>query len=169
VYVGSTDYCNRVSSLTIVDSTRDGYFEFGWVIGYSSCNNTYYSTARLFIVWKNIGEINDRCRVLGSTATSDAFRGMRAGDVDGDRTFSAYFNTNPVANSEVAMNWTKGYTIVNSERSNVNDTAFADFIGLSENVAGAWSSFDNVRLEFDNDPGFAWVRVAGDRAQVVSQ
>lgn len=172
VYVGASLYCNRVSSINILsdfDTTTDRVFvEFGWVLGWSNCNNTYYSTPRLFVWWSNIGDGNAKhCTTLTSAGTTNAFHTMRIADVQGDRTWNAYYGGSLVANSSINTNWPSGAAVVNSERSNASDSAFAEFLNMEEYFS-AWSAFDDIRLNADNDPGFHWVRIANDHAQVVA-
>src|SRR5687767_10194949 len=44
--------CNRITSLAVISSSGNGFVEWGWVLGYSSCNGVYYNNPRTFSWWK---------------------------------------------------------------------------------------------------------------------
>jgi len=173
VYLGTSLYCNRVTSLSVNSAFDRGsdrvFVEFGWVLGWSSCNNTYYSDPRLFIWWSGIGDGNAKhCRVLTAGGAGDTIHRMRVGDIGGDNEWNAYYDNDLVANSTITTNWSTGAGLLNAERKNSSDSAYAEWLNMEEYSAGSWSSFDNVRWYFDNDPGFHWLRIAADHAQVLA-
>jgi hypothetical protein len=173
VYLGSALYCNRVSSLAIMssfDSLNDRVFvEFGWVLGWSNCDNNYYSNPRLFIWWSGIGDGNGKkCHILASGGPGDEIHKMRVGDVDGDNEWNAYFDNVLLPASTVTTNFSTGEGRLNAERSNTSDSEYAEWLNMEEYSAGAWRSFANVRYLYDTDPDFHWYRLAADHAQVLA-
>jgi hypothetical protein len=174
VVVSNLEHCNRVSSLAVfsdLNSAGDGVFvEFGWVLGWANCNDTWSASPRLFVWWSNNGDGNVRhCQMLPKDpGASNVSHSMRLADVQPDQEWNAYYDGDLLENSVINTNWSSGAAVVNSERSNDQDSAYADFSNMEEYI-DQWSAFDNIRLSDPLDPGYQFVRVAHDHGQVLAR
>lgn len=92
---GSGTPCNRVASLTTLgplDRSGDRqFYEFGWVIGYSNCNEHYYSSPRMF-VWWNLHGAGPHCEVLPYSPTPGERHHLRGADTNQDGLWSGYLD-----------------------------------------------------------------------------
>ena len=98
---------------------------------------------------------------------SSAFRDMELSDRDSDNVWRVYLEGRFVR--EVPVNFDSGVIVVNGERSNDSDSAYADFKNLEFQVKdrSSWPAWTDPQEAMDTDPGYHWNRVADDHVQVL--
>ncbi len=172
-HVADTKYCQRISSLYVVDGSSPGAFEFGWVWGYSGCNNLWYSQPTMFEVY-----VTDTgaaaCEVYASetlaTGQSDV---LRASDANRNGIFGGYVNGVEVSASVIDLGWIGGGLVVATERQNVNESGYGRWTDLQEHHNGdGWTSWDNARdadpaYATSTDPDFHWDREGANVGRVI--
>lgn len=146
-------------------SSGNGFVEWGWILGYSSCDGKYYSNPRTFTWWKPNNGASD-CRVLGSAAQSTWYD-LSIADGNSDTVWLAKREGNTV--DTINVNFDRGDLYVMGERDCTCDSAYADFKMLDFQVAGsnAWHDWLDPDLLFDNDPAYHWHQVTVRHVKVV--
>jgi hypothetical protein len=156
--------CNRISSLAGLSTSGNGFVEWGWVLGFSSCNNFEYSNPRLFTWWKPNNGASD-CAVH-SSAVSGAFKVLSLADGDSDTIWAANYDGGTV--TSINVNFDRGVIETNSERDCTCDSAFGHYKSLDRQVVGAgWTPWSSPYLRNDNDPDYHWVKVSDTEHKVI--
>jgi hypothetical protein len=167
VWFGSyNDDCNRITSINVLSSSGNGFVEFGWVLGYSSCDDNLYTTPRTFTWWKQDGG-SSNCRVL-TAATADLYHNLSIADGDSDTTWLA--KKNGSLYDTINVNFDRGDVATNGERDCTCDTAYAHFKELEfQKVAtgATWLAWNDPYLFFDSDDNFHWVKDSDTEHEVV--
>lgn len=151
-------WCQRVSSISIYRSGGGGYFEFGYVIGYSTCSGytgTFRSKPTLFY-WSvtNAGRV--RCKVWGQKhPIPGQYDRFQVSDVNANTYWGSYWKGNALQPNGVSMDFADGLNLINMERGHIKDSGNARFNSLTEYHDGnGWSRFDNLRRDSDSDPDY---------------
>lgn len=163
MFVGTANNdCIRVSSEGVLHGP-DGVVEWGWVLGYHPnggnvyagpgyCNNRYYTTPELFIVWvpvgggyhcKDVAAATPGTHILDTYSTSTT---VWANTYDGpDR-------------ADLTVNFYYGTAVTNGERHNPSDSAAADFQNLKKRTTDdtSWQPFEFSGCYLDDDSSYDW-------------
>jgi hypothetical protein len=159
------DDCNRISSFWIPSSTGNGFVEWGWVLGYSSCNGQYYSNPRMFL-WAKPNSGSESCAVVESSQ-QETWYDMTLRDTNQDTVWTATRGT--TVTHTINVNFVRGDATTNSERDCTCDSAFGHYKALSFMVTGntSWFNWTDPDLYWDDDPDYHWVEVSAREHKVV--
>lgn len=147
---GNND-CNRISGVHVLYGTN-GFVEWSWVLGYSSCNGQFYSTPQLFRYWRpNNGSLS--CAVDFGNAPGNFFQ-VTLKDENSNTVWGAYKSGTLIATMNV--NFDRGTMGTNGERDCTCDSAYSHFKTLKYQVVGSqtWNSWTNAVTQADTDPGY---------------
>jgi hypothetical protein len=160
---GNND-CSRVSSLVVVSGQPNGFVEFGWLLGYSTCNGNYYSSPRYFVWWRpNNGP--DDCEIL-TNGPAGTYVTMALRDENQDTNWAALKGGVGVFSLDV--NFDRGIGATNGERDCTCDSAYAHFKSLHWQVSGGstWLDWTSPTLYCDTDPGFRWHNLSATEHEI---
>jgi hypothetical protein len=149
--------CQRISSLYVFSPTRNGFFEFGIVMGYSTCLGT--SSVELgnsvFSAYKPNSGGGD-CQVWrGDGAGAGIFRNLRASDVDGNTMWGGYVDGQALQPYGIDLDFAHGFGGVNVERGNPQDQGHAEFQQIYEHHASnGWTYTDDLSTYRNIDPDY---------------
>lgn len=168
-WVPSAVSCQRVSSFAVWgpnnSSISPQFVEWGHVIG-NTIWGTYESTPQLFLAWSQYGQANPYYWTNGANiSTTEQLHNFSLQDTNLNTGWGGYYEG--AEKYPVDVDFWYGDAITNGERKNTNDRGRADFLNLDEfHEANAWSNFDNVGQNYDNDPDYKYVRVSADSTTV---
>lgn len=162
------DDCDRVTSLAVLSGTGNGFVEWGWVLGYSSCpedGDAYYTTPRTFTWWRPDNGAS-RCHVLGS-AGEGTWIALSLADGNSDTVWLAKRDGTVVDSLDV--NFDRGTIVTNAERDCTCDSAYAHYRSLDFQVTGThtWYAWTAPILYVDTDPDYHWYRVSDTEHEVL--
>ena len=162
--------CQRINSL-YVQTTQGGYFEFGWVIGWSNCagfRNQFYHEATPFAWWTNNSGATG-CRVFENrNPDGDQYHNFRVSDLNSNTYWGSWLNGSELQPSGVNLDFSQGLGAVGMERGDAGDNGYTRFLNLTEYHDGnQWSQWDNLVQNVDTDPGYRLRIDAGDAGATV--
>lgn len=168
MWFGNFNYdCNRITSFFVDSGTGNGYVEWGWVLGYSSCNSQYYSNPRMFM-WSKPNNAPDVCVVVESSQ-QETFYDMSLRDADQDTVWTA--TRGSTITHTMNVNFVRGDATTNAERDCTCDSAWAHYKALRFMVTGTqtWWNWTDPELwnPPDGDPDYHWVKVSDTEHKVV--
>jgi hypothetical protein len=156
--------CNRISSMGVITSVG-GFVEWGWVLGYSSCNSTYYNNPRTFTWWQPNGG-TPQCHVWGG-ASEGVWLVLEVRDSDQDTVWGAYREGSKI--DDMNVNFDRGSNYVQGERDCTCDSAFAHYKNLKWLLAGQgsnWYDWSDPTLLYDNDPDFYFNEISNTEVSI---
>lgn len=155
VWVASGAECQRVSSVYVFSPTHNGFYEFGYVVGWSTCSGNHYSNATVFSVWKPNSGSGD-CTVWGGThPSSGVFHHFRGSDVNANTHWGGYLDGTAFQPDGVDLDFARGFGGVNTERGHPDDSGFAEFDNIEEYHDGnGWTVTNDLDQVVDIDPDY---------------
>jgi hypothetical protein len=152
--------CQHIGSVFVFAGS--GFFEFGYVIGYSNCSGhrgKFFKEPTLF--W---WAVNSRGQYVGCNVWETlhplpgTMREFRASDLDANRYWGAWYIGKELMPSGVKLDFTEGANAAGMERGDANDNGYQRFESLSEWHPGSpgdhWSGWDNITQNRDIDPSY---------------
>jgi hypothetical protein len=155
VWVAASAECQRISSVFVFSPSYNGFYEFGYVLGWSTCSGNYYQDPTVFSVWEpNSGRID--CTVWGSNHPSDGqTHNFRASDVNANTYWGGYLDGDALQPDGVNLDFARGHGGINMERGHPNDSGYADFQDIEEYHDGnGWTFTDDIDETVDIDPDY---------------
>jgi hypothetical protein len=157
--------CNRITSIAVVTPGGNGYVEWGWVLGYSSCNGQYYTNPRTYTWWKPTNGAS-ACAVWGS-ASQSTYYSLSLADANSDTVWLVKRDGSTVGT--INVNFDRGNQVTNGERDCTCDSAWAHFKSLMWQVAGqsSWTNWTDPTFLYDNDPDYHWFFMSNTEHEIV--
>ena len=107
--------CQRISTIYVASPTGNGFFEFGYVLGWSTCDWSLHSTPTVFSAWKaNNG--SSACTMFNYNPIVQQWDTYRASDVNGNTYWGGYFNGIELQPQGVNLDFNQGSGGINVER-----------------------------------------------------
>jgi hypothetical protein len=151
-------WCQRVSSIYIFSPSLAGWFEFGYLVGYSNCagyTDFFYENPTLFY-WSRTNSGTTRCRVWENRhPVSGQYDAFRASDINSNTYWGSYLNGEERQPDGVNMDFARGWNYLGMERGHRDDGGFARFNELQEYHDGnGWTRSDDLSPCCETDPDY---------------
>lgn len=158
--------CQRINSV-YVQTVQGGSFEFGWVIGWSSCTDEYYHEATAFAWWvQNTGARG--CRVFARKPTGGQHHNFRSSDLNSNSYWGGWLNGDELQPNGVNMDFTQGIGAIGMERGDDADSGYTHFRNMDENHdSNGWTQWNDLSPNLDFDPDYRLRIDAGDAGATV--
>jgi hypothetical protein len=170
VYVYPTaQYCQRISSVYSA-SSAGGFYEFGWIKGYSRCPGytNWYDNATTF-VWARDADGYTQCAVFnGQHPSMGSFHNFRVSDSDQNLVWKSILDGVEQTNAARITDFYNGQVIVGAERAKIDDVMLAHFTDIRNLKAGNWTLTTTLSGYDDSDPNYHQCIDSGSQARVTT-
>ncbi len=173
MHVAATMYCQRISSLYMKDQTGPGLFEFGYVVGWETCNVPSWLAQPAMFEWTYDNTGFFWCEIYtGYSPSMGNYNQVRAADPERDYEWAGKLNGSDIASSHINLGYIGAYGFAAAERSNSQDSSYGRWVDVQEHhTDNGWTPWDNFRVAtgylLNNDPDYHFERETADSGKVV--
>jgi hypothetical protein len=136
--------CQRISSIYVVSLNGVSTFEFGYVVGWSNCDDYFHPLPTLFY-WSQVTATTYSCGTYPTHPTGGQYDQFTAAGLAGGATFRGYYEGTDYTGG-IPTTFAEGADWIGQERSFSSDACYARFGNLEEwHSTFGWSAFDKLQ------------------------